>query len=215
MYVPPHFAEADKTALHRAIRDARLATLVTLGGEGLEASHVPILLDEGAGPHGVIRGHLARANPQWRRAAAETPALAIFLGPDAYVTPSWYASKRETGRVVPTWNYLAVHAYGRIEFFEDAERLGAIVTALTRRHEAKRQKPWSVSDAPADYVAAQLRGIIGFRLPIDRLEGKWKLSQNRSAADRQGVIEGLQGEGGALAAAVARHMKALSTKDER
>ena len=207
MYVPPHFVEDDKSALHRAIRETRLATLVTLGSEGMEASHVPILLDEGEGPYGAIRGHLARANPQWRRASAETPALVMFLGPDAYVSPNWYATKRETGKVVPTWNYLAIHAYGRVEFFEDAERLRAIVTSLTQRHEGRREKPWAVSDAPEDYIQAQLRGIIGFRLPIDRLEGKWKLSQNRPEADRRGVIEGLEGEGGAPESAIAQRMK--------
>ena len=207
MYVPPHFLEDDKAALHRAIRETRLATLVTLGSEGLEASHVPILLDEGEGPYGTIRGHLARANPQWRRASAETPALVMFLGPDAYVSPNWYATKRETGKVVPTWNYLAIHAYGRVEFFEDAERLRAIVTSLTQRHEGRREKPWAVSDAPEDYIQAQLRGIVGFRLPIDRLEGKWKLSQNRPEVDRRGVIEGLEGEGGALESTIAQRMK--------
>ena len=207
MYVPPHFVEDDKAALHRAIRETRLATLVTLGSEGLEASHVPILLDEGEGPFGVIRGHVARANPQWRRAATETSALAMFLGPDAYVSPNWYATKRETGKVVPTWNYLAIHAYGRVEFFEDAERLRAIVTSLTQRHEGRREKPWAVSDAPEDYIQAQLRGIIGFRLPIDRLEGKWKLSQNRPEADRRGVVEGLEGEGGGPESAIAQRMK--------
>jgi transcriptional regulator len=207
MYVPPHFLEDDKAALHRAIGETRLATLVTLGSEGLEASHVPILLDEGEGPYGTIRGHLARANPQWRRASAETPGLAMFLGPDAYVSPNWYATKRETGKVVPTWNYLAIHAYGRVEFFEDAERLRAIVTSLTQRHEGRREKPWAVSDAPEDYIRAQLRGIVGFRLPIERLEGKWKLSQNRPEADRRGVVEGLEGEGGGLESAIAQRMK--------
>jgi transcriptional regulator len=207
MYLPPHFAQEEIPALHGAIRAARLATLVTLGAEGMEASHVPILLDAGEGPYGAIRGHIARANPQWRRVAVETPALAIFLGPDSYVSPSWYPTKQETGKVVPTWNYLAVHAYGRIEFFEDAERLRAIVTALTSLHEGKRDRPWAVTDTPADYIAAQLRGIIGFRLPIDRLEGKWKLSQNRNAADRQGVIAGLEGEGGMLEKTIAREMK--------
>ena len=123
MYLPPHFKQEELPALHGAMRAARLATVVTLGAEGMEASHVPILLDAGEGPYGAIRGHIARANPQWRRVAVETPALAIFLGPDAYVSPSWYPTKRETGKVVPTWNYLAVHAYGRIEFFEDAARL--------------------------------------------------------------------------------------------
>ena len=207
MYVPPHFLEDDKAALHRAIGETRLATLVTLGSEGMEASHMPILLDAGEGPYGAIRGHLARANPQWRRAATETSALAMFLGPDAYVSPNWYATKRETGKVVPTWNYLAIHAYGRVEFFEDAERLRAIVTSLTQRHEGRREKPWAVSDAPEDYIQAQLRGIVGFRLPIDRLEGKWKLSQNRPEVDRRGVIEGLEGEGGALESTIAQRMK--------
>ena len=207
MYVPPHFLEDDKSALHRAIGETRLATLVTLGSEGMEASHVPILLDEGEGPYGAIRGHLARANPQWRRASAEMPALIVFLGPDAYVSPNWYATKRETGKVVPTWNYLAIHAYGRVEFFEDAERLRAIVTSLTQRHEGRREKPWAVSDAPEDYIKAQLRGIVGFRLPIDRLEGKWKLSQNRPEADRRGVVEGLEGEGGGPESAIAQRMK--------
>jgi transcriptional regulator len=206
MYLPPHFKQDDTALLHRAIGEARLATLVTLGSEGMEASHVPIQLDAGEGAFGAIRGHIARANPQWRRVDAAVPALAMFLGPDAYVSPSWYATKRETGKVVPTWNYLAVHAYGRIEFFEDPARLRDIVTTLTQRHEGRRAQPWAVSDAPEDYIAAQLRGIIGFRLAIDRLEGKWKLSQNRNAADRRGVIEGLEGEGGPAEAAIAGAM---------
>src|SRR5262245_55283588 len=210
MYVPPHFAEENLASLHEVIRGARLAPLVTLGSDGMEASHVPILLDAGEGPYGAIRGHVARGNPQWRRASAETPALAIFLGPDAYVTPSWYATKRETGKVVPTWNYLAVHAYGRIEFFEDPQRLRAIVTALTELHEGKRAAPWAVTDAPADFIAQHLRGIIGFRLAIDRLEGKWKLSQNRPAADREGVVAGLEGEGGESEIALVRHMRDMS-----
>ncbi len=185
------------------MREARLATLVTLGSDGLEASHVPVLLDEGEGPHGALRGHIARANQQWRRAALDTPALAIFLGPDAYISPAWYATKKATGRVVPTWNYVAVHAYGRVEFFDDPERLLAIVTALTRRHEGRRPEPWAVDDAPADFIAAQLRGIVGFRLPIERLEGKWKLSQNRAPEDRRGAVAGLRAEGGAAEAAIA------------
>jgi transcriptional regulator len=212
MYVPPHFAPEDRAAIYRMIRDARLATLVTLGSEGMEASHVPVLLDAEEGGRAAIRGHLARANPQWRRSSAETPALAIFLGPDAYVSPTWYQTKRETGKVVPTWNYLAVHAYGRVEFFEDQDRLRAIVTALTQAHEGSRADPWAVTDAPADYIAAQLRGIIGFRLEIDRLEGKWKLSQNRPATDRQGVVEGLEREGGPAEQALARAMRGEGTR---
>ena len=162
----------------------------------------------------VRSGGWIRVYPNVYRLAASpmTPmawirAALLTGGPDAYVSPNWYATKRETGKVVPTWNYLAIHAYGRVEFFEDAERLRAIVTSLTQRHEGRREKPWAVSDAPEDYIQAQLRGIIGFRLPIDRLEGKWKLSQNRPEADRRGVIEALEGEGGALESAVAQRMK--------
>ncbi len=218
MYLPPHFKQEDIAVLHRTIRQTRLATLVTLGEAGLEATHLPILLDESDGPRGAIRGHLARANPQWRRAAAATPALAIFQGPDAYVSPAWYPTKQETGKVVPTWNYVAVHAYGPIELFEDPGRLLDIVTALTARHEGRRAaqadaRPWAVGDAPADYIAAQLKGIVGFRLTIERLEGKWKLSQNRSAADRAGVVAGLTAEGGAGEAVVAGLMTPDGGKD--
>jgi transcriptional regulator len=213
MYLPPHFKQDDLAALHRAMRQTRLATLVTLGETGLEASHLPVLLDESDGPSGTICGHLARANPQWRRTTAATPALAIFPGPDAYVSPAWYPTKQETGKVVPTWNYVAVHAYGPIEFFEDPARLLDIVTALTQRHEGRRAErpsvqPWAVSDAPPDYIASQLKGIVGFRLAIERLEGKWKLSQNREARDAAGVVAGLSASRDAREREVAEHVAA-------
>jgi transcriptional regulator len=131
----------------------------------------------------VLYGHLSRANPQWKLPPLGE-AMATFMGPDAYVTPSWYATKRETQKVVPTWNYIAVHAYGPVEFFEDADRLLEVVTRLTNLHEQSRAKPWAVSDAPETFIKAQLRGIVGMRLPISRIEGKWKMSQNRSAEDR-------------------------------
>jgi len=172
----------------------------------MEASHVPVVLDEAHGPYGAIRGHLARANPQWRQAVKEIQALAIFTGPDAYVSPSWYATKKKDGKVVPTWNYVAVHAYGSIEFFDDLDRLLAVVTDLTGIHESTRSDPWAVSDAPPDFIRSRLRGIVGFRLPIARLEGKWKLSQNRSEEDRAGVIEGLKNHGGSAEKAVADRM---------
>ncbi|TIT88500.1 MAG: FMN-binding negative transcriptional regulator, partial [Mesorhizobium sp.] len=140
--------------------------------------------------HGTIYGHVAKANPQWR-APVLGDGLAIFMGPDAYVTPAWYQTKQETGKVVPTWNYLAVHAYGPIDFFEDADRLLEIVTRLTNLHEGGRPSPWSVSDAPPDFIQAQLKGIVGLRMPITRLQGKRKMSQNRNAADRAGVATGL------------------------
>jgi transcriptional regulator len=204
MYVPPQFKEDRVPVLHEAIRAAGLATLVTVGADGIEASHVPLLIDPDPVPLGTLRGHLSRANGQWSRAGSSVPALAIFLGPDAYVTPSWYATKRESGKVVPTWNYVAVHAYGPLRFFEDPERLLAVVTRLTQRYEAARPDPWAVTDAPESFIQGLLKGIVGFEMPIARLEGKWKMSQNRPAEDRAGVVEGLAREGAPAAAAVAR-----------
>lgn len=190
MYIPPAFRDDDKESIIATIRAARLATLVTATAEGLLATPLPLLFDESDGEHGVIYGHVAKANPQWR-APVLGEGLAMFMGPDAYVTPTWYETKRETGKVVPTWNYVAVHAYGPVEFFEDADRLLEVVTRLTNRHEGERASPWAVSDAPPDYIQAQLRGIVGLRMPVTRLEGKRKMSQNRNAADRAGVVEGL------------------------
>jgi transcriptional regulator len=195
LYVPPLFKEDRIDVLHAAIRQSGLGTLVTLTADGLIASHVPMLLDPEPSPYGTLLGHVARPNPQARGAVAGVQALAIFQGPDAYVTPSWYATKRETGKVVPTWNYVAIHAYGQVEFFDAADRLRAIVTRLTEREEAGRAEPWAVSDAPAGYVEGMLQGIVGFALPIVRLEGKWKMSQNRPAADRAGVVAGLEADG--------------------
>jgi transcriptional regulator len=192
VYVPPLFKEDRVEVLHEAIRRARLATLVTATADGLIASHVPMLLDPAPAPYGTLVGHLARPNSQARGALGE--ALAIFQGPEAYVSPSWYATKRANGKVVPTWNYVAIHAYGTAEFFTDPERLREVVTRLTVRHEADRPEPWAVSDAPADFIDGMLRGIVGFAMPITRLEGKWKMSQNRPAEDRAGVVDGLQGE---------------------
>lgn len=195
MYVPPQFAEDRVSILHQAIRAAGLATLVTHGSGGLIASPLPLMLDDADGANGTLYGHLARANPQWREADPAVEALALFMGPDAYVTPSWYATKRETGKVVPTWNYVTVHAYGPVTFFEDATALLDVVTRLTVRHEAGRAEPWATSDAPAAFIGSQLKGIVGFRMPITRLQGKWKVSQNRPAADRDGVVQGLQQDG--------------------
>ncbi len=203
MYLSKDFKEERVPVLHEAIRQTRLGTLVTLGADGIEASHVPMLVDPEPQPFGTLKGHIARANPQWRRAAREVPALAVFLGPDAYITPAWYETKRRNGKVVPTWNYVAIHAYGPLTFYEDADRLLALVTQLTETHEAGRDQPWAVSDAPKDFIAGMLKAIVGFELPIARLEGKWKMSQNRPAADRAGVVAGLTREGGPTEAAVA------------
>ena len=195
MYIPTQFRESDVPTIHAAIRAAGLATLVTTGPDGLLATPLPLLLDPEPAPYGTLLGHVARANPQWRRGAAEGEALAMFAGPDAYVTPSWYATKRATGKVVPTWNYVAVHAYGTVEFIEDTDWLLGLVTRLTTHHEGKRDSPWAVADAPPDFTQSQLKGIVGVRLTIARLEGKWKMSQNRTAEDRAGVVEGLRADG--------------------
>lgn len=191
MYTPPAFREDDPAELRRIMREARLSTLVTATAEGLVATPLPLFLDESEGAFGTLYGHLARANPQWRLEPAGD-ALVVFAGPDAYVSPSWYASKSEHGKVVPTWNYAAVHAYGPAEFFEDEPRLRDVVTRLTDIHEKPRAEPWAVTDAPETFVGAQLRGIVGVRVPIARIEGKRKMSQNRPEADRQGVAAGLE-----------------------
>ena len=195
MYVPPLFKEDRIDVLHDAIRRTGLATLVTLAADGLIASHVPMLLDPDPAPYGTLIGHLARPNPQAHGAVPGVQALAIFQGPDVYITPSWYATKRENGKVVPTWNYVAIHAHGPVEFFDDTERLRDVVTRLTEREEQARADPWAVSDAPAAFIDGMLKGIVGFALPIARLEGKWKMSQNRPAQDRAGVVAGLEQQG--------------------
>jgi transcriptional regulator len=190
MYTPPAFKDDDLDSIRATIRAARLANLVTATADGPIATPLPLFLDESEGDRGVLYGHVARANPQWR-AAPIGDALAIFMGPEAYVTPSWYATKQETGKVVPTWNYIAVHAYGPVEFFQEPERLLDVVTRLTNRQEQSRTEPWAVSDAPSDFVAAQLRAIVGVRIPVTRFEGKRKMSQNRPEADRVRVAAGL------------------------
>lgn len=190
MYTPPAFRVDDLSALHETMRAARLCNFVTATAQGLIATPLPLLLDPAEGAHGTLYGHLARANAQWTLPPIGE-AMALFMGPDAYVSPAWYAAKREHGKVVPTWNYVAVHAYGPVEFFEDADRLLGLVTRLTDLHERPRAEPWAVTDAPEPFIRAQLRGIVGLRLPITRIEGKRKMSQNRSAADRAGVARGL------------------------
>ena len=191
MYNPKAFAVEDLPQLQQMMVDCRLAVLITHGEHGLQASHLPLLLDTQQGPNGSLYGHMARANPQWRDLQAGAEALVIFAGADAYVSPDFYPSKAEHGKVVPTWNYQAVHAYGTAEVFNDPERLRNLVGALTDRHESGRALPWSIDDAPAEYIDSMLRAIVGFALPIQRLEGKRKLSQNRSPVDAAGVRNGL------------------------
>jgi transcriptional regulator len=203
MYVPAHFKEDRVAVLHDAIRQYGFGTLVTSGEQELEASHLPLLLDAEPAPFGTVLGHLARANPQWQRVKPGSQALAIFLGPNTYITPSWYPTKQQNGKVVPTWNYLAIHAYGTLSFFDDRDELRAHVGRMTDTHEAPRAAPWAVSDAPADFVDQMLGAIIGFKLVITRLEGKWKMSQNRPRQDVTGVIEGLTREDGESQEAIA------------
>ena len=173
------------------MRACRLPTLVSHGSQGLLASHLPLLLAPDEGEYGTLYGHFARANPQWRDLAEGSEVLMLFQGPEAYISPSWYAAKAEHGKVVPTWNYINVQAHGRAEVFDDAERLLQLVSSLSALHEADRPQPWAVSDAPREYIDSMLRAIVGFALPIQRIEGKWKLGQNRSSADQVGVREGL------------------------
>ena len=207
MYTPSAFSEQDLLTLQQHIQGTRLATLVTHGKLGLQAIHVPLLLRPEQGPNGTLYGHLARANPQWQELAEGGEVLVIFPGADAYVSPSFYPAKAEHGKVVPTWNYVAVHAYGQAEVFDDADRLLNLVSALTDRHEAGRDKPWKVADAPAQYIDSMLKAIVGFALPIQRLEGKRKLSQNRSAADQAGVQQGLAASADSQDQALAQLMR--------
>lgn len=191
MYLPRQFEESRPDALHELIRSHPFSTFVIHTEAGLVANHIPFLLDPQAGPHGTLRGHVARANPVWKQLAQAAQALVIFQGPDAYITPSWYPSKQADGKVVPTWNYAVVHAHGSARAVEDSNWLLQLVTQLTATHEASRAQPWKVSDAPADYTALMLRQIVGIEIPISKLQGKWKVSQNRKMEDRLGVAAGL------------------------
>jgi|SRR5579871_18216 len=234
MYLPQHFEETRLEVLHGLIRARPLATLVTMTEQGLEANHVPLEIDPEPAPFGTLRGHVARANPLWRQAiAAGTSAagasaagtiaagtgaavesLAVFQGADGYISPSWYPTKQRTGKVVPTWNYVVVHAYGPLRAVDDKEWLRSFVTRLTQRHESTRTVPWQVSDAPPDYIDSMLEAIVGIEMPLTRLSGKWKLSQNRVPADRAGVVEGLEKEPGETAAALAALVASAARKIE-
>ena len=191
MYVPIHFEETRLDVLSRLIHDHSLAALVTLGSDGLNANHIPLELNPEPAPLGTLRGHVARGNPMWRDFSREVETLAIFQGPQAYISPAWYQTKRETGKVVPTFNYIVVHAYGPMRIVEDRAWLRGLVERLTTRHETGRPEPWKVTDAPADFVEQMLGAIVGIEIPLTRLVGKWKVSQNRPAADREGVVRGL------------------------
>jgi transcriptional regulator len=200
VYVPAHF-KPDDAAVRELLAHHGAADLITSTSRGLLATLLPFLHEDpggrtDVGAWGTLLGHVARGNEQWRE-PAQGEALVIVRGPDAYISPAWYAAKREHGRVVPTWNYITAHVYGRLVVHDDPDWVEALVRRLTERHEADRPEPWSVDDAPPPYIAGQLRAIVGVEVLIDRVEGKFKLSQNRSEADVEGVIAGLEASGGA------------------
>jgi transcriptional regulator len=207
MYLPRHFEETRVETLHELIRAHPLGALVTLTAGGLDADHIPFEIDAAPAPLGTLRGHVARANPVWREAGGDVEALVLFQGPETYVSPSWYPSKQETARVVPTWNYVVVHAHGPLRVIDDREWLRTFVTRLTDRHEADRRDRWKVTDAPAEFIDKQLGAIVGLEIPLTRLVGKWKASQNRPAPDRAGVVEGLRRQGDPASAAMAEAVR--------
>ena len=192
MYIPSSNAEHRPEVMLDYMEAHPLATLVTSSGDGMIATHLPLLVDRTRGAHGMLAGHIARANPQQRQARDGDEALVIFSGHDTYITPAFYPSKARDGKVVPTWNYVAVHAYGRLRFVSDPVELRRHLEALTSRHEAPREQPWAVSDAPDEYIARMLGAIVGVEIEITRLEGKWKMSQNRPAQDIDGVVKNLE-----------------------
>ncbi|HEV2645672.1 MAG TPA: FMN-binding negative transcriptional regulator [Acidobacteriaceae bacterium] len=191
MYIPRAYEETRVPVLHQMIASHPLASLVTLGRGGLFASHIPMMVVQDGSEFGVLTGHISRANTQARDLISTVDALAIFAGEDEYISASWYPGKLEDGREVPTWNYVVVHAYGPLLVREDPAWLLAHLEGLTEIHEAGSAEPWKVADAPADFIQSQIKGIVGLELPIRRLEGKWKVSQNRKERDRRAVSEGL------------------------
>lgn len=207
MYTPKHFEETDLGVLHALIDSHPLGAWVTQAHGGLVANHIPFLLHPARGALGTLVGHVARANPVWQACSRTVPSLVIFQGPEAYITPSWYPSKAKHGRVVPTWNYAVVHAHGLPAAIEDRDWLLAHVGELTRRHEAKQAEPWSVSDAPGDYLEKMVASIVGIEIPISRIEGKWKAGQNRNPEDRLGAAAGLRRLGEANPSAIAALME--------
>jgi transcriptional regulator len=203
MYEPAHFKEERLPVLHQLIRDHPLGTLVTATADGLNANHIPIVVDDTRGAFGTLCGHVARSNDVWKTFSPDVEALVVFQGPDAYVTPSWYPGKKEHGKVVPTWNYAVVHAYGPLVIRDDAAWMHAFLNTLTDHHEQPRTTPWHVDDAPTDYLQTMMGAIVGIEIPLTRLRGKWKVSQNRPTADRESVAAGLAAGDGEAARAMA------------
>jgi transcriptional regulator len=207
VYQPPHFVEDRLEVLHALIIANPLGLLISQGSHGLSADPVPFVLDPDRGPLGTLRAHIARANRLWQAQDPESEVLIVFQGPQHYVSPGWYPTKQETGKVVPTWNYVTVHAYGRLTVIEDPDWLKAQIEALSQKQEQDQAQPWSVDDAPDAYIAAQMRAIIGLEICIDRMIGKVKVSQNRAAADRRGVAQGLDATDTDAAQAMAKWVR--------
>ena len=191
MYIPPQFAEARPEVLQRIVRDNPLGVLVTHGSQGLDADHIPFILDPEAGPHGTLRAHVARANDVWQRCPTGTPVMVVCRGAQAYISPSWYPSKHETHRLVPTWNYEVVHAHGTITIHDDERFVRRLVAQLTRLHEAAEPRPWKMGDSAPEFIDGLLRAIVGIEITLTSLVGKRKLSQNREPRDVQGAVDAL------------------------
>jgi transcriptional regulator len=212
MYQPSHFKEERPEAIRSLIADHPLGALVTFAQGGIEGNHMPFLYDPDPAPLGTLRCHVARANPVWREFKPEVEALVMFQGPQLYVSPAWYPAKKEHGKVVPTWNYLVVHAYGPVRVMDDTEWLRRFVTRLTDRFEAERTDPWKVTDAPPEFVDSHLKAIVGIEIPVTRIAGKWKASQNRPGADRENVARELRARGDAGAEKMAEWVENQGTK---
>lgn len=207
MYIPSDFEQTQVPILHELIRAYPFGALVCATPDGVDANHLPFLLDSVPTPLGTLYSHVSRSNPLWRTFAPDTEALVIFQGPNSYVSPSWYSTKKQTSRVVPTWNYVAVHARGPVRVIEDRERLRGFLDAITSRHEAGTREPWEVADAPPEYIDKLLDAIVGVEIPIAGLVGKWKVSQNRTELDRSGVVNGLLQAGTDTALAMAEQVR--------
>jgi transcriptional regulator len=212
LYLPAYFEESRTDVLHSLMRARPLATLVTLCDTGLVANHIPVETVPDPAPLGMLRGHVARANPLWRNYRADSEALAIFQGPQVYISPSFYPLKQQTGEVVPTWDYAVAHARGSLRFVQDTDWLRALVTRLTDAHEASRQTPWKVDDAPPPYIEKMLTLIVGFEFSITALSGKWKLSQNHPASNRRGVEQGLRAAAGGDSREIADMLVSLESE---
>jgi len=211
MYMPKHFEEPRTEFMHDLIRSWPLATLVTLSSGGLNANHIPFHLSEDPAPFGTLRGHVARANSMWQDLIQDVQAIAVFHGPETYITPSWYPTKKETGKVVPTWNYAVVHAYGDLRVVDDSLWLRSLLEKLVSQNEKPFSQPWALQDAPADFIQKMIGAIVGIEIVITRLLGKWKVSQNQPVQNREGVIQGLRAKKLPDAAEMANMIEGWST----